>query len=70
MLLYFALQCWTDHKLLCATLKYAPVVGRRSLSSGRRRFNVTSLADDSFVSQFTDHVVQLVESRWCSAVDG
>ena len=28
------------------------------------------LADGNFVSRFTDHVVQLVESRWCSAVDG
>ena len=64
-------QCWMDHKLLCATLKYAPVVKQRSfLSKGRRRFNVAPLADSSFASRFTDHVVHLVNSNWCAAVDG
>ena len=59
-----------DHKLLCATLKYAPVVKRKSfLSKGRRRFNIALLAD-SYPSRFTDHLVRLVNSRWCAAVDG
>ena len=40
------------------------------LSKGRRGFNVSPLADSSFVSRFTDHVVHLVDSRWCAAVDG
>ena len=64
-------QCWMDHKLLCATLKYAPVVKRKSfLSKGRRRFNIAPLGDSSFASRFTDRVVYLVNSRWCAAVDG
>ena len=51
-------QCWTDHKLLCAALKYDPVVGQTSFSS-RRRFNVALLGDEGFVSRFTDHVVHI-----------
>ena len=72
MLLYFALPNvgLTINYVLYATLKYAPVLGRKSFSSGRRKFNVTLFADGSFVSRFTDHVVQLVESRWCNAIDG
>ena len=59
-----------DHKLFCAILQYDTVVKRISfLSRGRRRFNVAPFADNSFVSRFTDHVVHLVNSRLCAAVD-
>ena len=68
---FHSAQCWTDHKLLSATLKYAPVVKRKFfLLKGRRRFNIAPLTDSSFVSRFTDHVVHLVNSRCCAAVDG
>ena len=61
---FHSAQCCTDHKLFCATLRYSPVVKQRSfLSKARRRFNVAPLADNSFVSRFTDHVMHLVNSR-------
>ena len=43
---------------------------RSFLLKGRRRFNVAPLADSSFASRFTDHVVHLVNSKWRAAVDG
>ena len=67
--MFCSAKCWTDHNLLCAPLKYAPVVRQRSLSFWRRRCNVVPLADGSFVSRLTDHVVHLVEGRWCSVTD-
>ena len=50
-------------------MSFVPVAQWKS-SSRRCRFNVVSLKSITFVSQFTDHVVCLVRSKWNDDTDG
>ena len=62
-------QCWTDHLLLCATMSFIPITHKKS-SCRHCRFNVFPLRNTTFASQFVDHVVNLVKSRWDDDADG
>ena len=63
------LLCFCTDHLLCATLSFIPVARKKS-SCRHRRFNAIPLKNTTFVSQFTNHVVHLVRSRWNDVPDG
>ena len=50
-------------------MSFIPVTHKQS-SCRCRRFNVFPLKDTTFASQFVDHVVHMVKSRWDDDADG
>ena len=62
-------ECWTDHSLVCATLRLAPVFRKRP-SCEQRRFNVGPLRNEEFAKRFARHVSQLLGDVWGEQADG
>ena len=62
-------ECWTDHRLVCATLRLHPVF-RKQTSCRQKRFNVGPLHNGEFVQKFVSHVIQLLEDVWDGEADG
>ena len=59
-------ECWTDHRLVCATLRLAPVFRKRP-SCEQKRFNVGPLrTKEGFVCD----VAQLLGDVWDEQADG
>ena len=62
-------ECWTDHRLVCATLRFLPAF-RRQISCRRGQFNVGPLHDGEFVQNFVSRVTQLLGDVWDGEADG
>ena len=62
-------ECWTDHRLVCATLRLLPAF-RRQTSCRRGRFNVGPLHDGEFVQKFVSRVTRLLGDVWDGEADG
>ena len=61
-------ECWTDHKLVCATLGLHPVFRKRTICR-QKRFNVGPLHNTQFVQRFVGQVTKLLEGVWVEDVD-
>ena len=62
-------ECWTDHRLVCATLRLLPAF-RKQTSCRWGRFDVGPLHDGKFVQKFVSCVTQLLGDVWDGEADG
>ena len=62
-------ECWTDHRLVCATLRLLPVF-RKQTSCRQGRFNVGPFHDREFVQKFVSRVTRLLRDVWDGEADG
>ena len=69
VMVFCSADCWTDHKLVYATLRFHPFL-RKHTSCRQKRFNVGPLQNGEFVQKFVSHVTQLLESVWVEEADG
>ena len=68
-MVFLSAECWTDHRLVCATLRLQSVF-KKQTPCRQRRYNVAPLNNIEFAKEFGDHVAQLLEVVWDRQADG